>query len=183
MVSPSSWSHVSSPSGCPRRGGEGGLLCVVLPKWGVLVQPLGSSSPRGPSTRRRNRTPFDLPESSELGGRYQQSTAPSSSRCQMAEGTPLWWARPSGDPLLRRVAVSVLARGVPLPGGFAVAVPPRCPALLMGPRREVVFFAFYTSGAVDDPPFRYTSIRWGEVMLPLSLLNIFVTGCSCSTDK
>ena len=165
--------------------GQGGLLFGVLPKWGVFVQPLGFILFLVAQYAEANRTPFDLPEGeSELVAGYHTEYASFKfSMFMMAEylhmvvGAAVVATLFFGGwqfPYLRDA-------GFLFPGGSAVAVPPALVLLLrIGAFvAKVLFFAWlYVWVRWTVPRFRYDQVmRLGwKVMLPLSLLNIFVTG-------
>jgi len=165
--------------------GQGGLLFGILPKWGVLVQPLGFILFLVAQYAEANRTPFDLPEGeSELvAGYHTEYGSFKFSMFMMAEYLHM---------VVGAAVVATLFFGgwqVPylgdagflFPGGSAVAVPPALVLLLrIGAFvSKVLFFAWlYVWVRWTIPRFRYDQVmRLGwKVMLPLSLLNIFVTG-------
>ena len=165
--------------------GQGELLFGVLPKWGVFVQPLGFILFLVALYAEANRTPFDLPEGeSELVAGYHTEYASFKfSMFMMAEYIHMV------------VGAAVLATlffggwqfpylgdaGFAFPGGVSVAVPP--PAVLVLRIGSFVvktlFFCWlYVWVRWTIPRFRYDQVmRLGwKVMLPLALLNIFVTG-------
>jgi NADH-quinone oxidoreductase subunit H len=165
--------------------GQGGLLFGALPKWGILVQPLGFILFLVAQYAEANRTPFDLPEGeSELVAGYHTEYASFKfSMFMMAEY------------LHMVVGAAVVATlflggwqfpylgdaGFLFPGGTALALPP---ALVLSMRigsfiLKTLFFCWlYVWVRWTVPRFRYDQVmRLGwKVMLPLSLLNIFATG-------
>ncbi len=165
--------------------GQGALLFGILPKWGVFVQPLGFILFITALYAEANRTPFDLPEGeSELVAGYHTEYASFKfSMFMMAEYIHMV------------VGAAVLATlffggwqfpylgnaGFAFPGGISVAVPAWAVLLLrigsfVG---KTIFFCWlYVWVRWTIPRFRYDQVmRLGwKVMLPLALLNIFVTG-------
>jgi NADH-quinone oxidoreductase subunit H len=165
--------------------GQGGLLFGVLPKWGVFVQPLGFILFLVAQYAEANRTPFDLPEGeSELvAGYHTEYGSFKFSMFMMAEYLHMVvGAAVVGTLFFGGWQVPYLGdAGFLFPGGFAVAVPPAVVLLLrIGAFvAKVLFFAWlYVWVRWTIPRFRYDQVmRLGwKVMLPLSLLNIFVTG-------
>jgi NADH-quinone oxidoreductase subunit H len=165
--------------------GQGGLLFGVLPKWGIFVQPLGCILFLVALYAEANRTPFDLPEGeSELvAGYHTEYGSFKFSMFMMAEY------------LHMVVGSAVLATlffggwqfpylgdsGFLFPGGSSVAVPAWAVlALRIGSfvAKTLFFCWLYIWVRWTIPRFRYDQVmRLGwKVMLPLSLLNIFVTG-------
>jgi len=165
--------------------GQGELLFGVLPKWGVFVQPLGFILFLVALYAEANRTPFDLPEGeSELVAGYHTEYASFKfSMFMMAEYIHMV------------VGAAVLATlffggwqfpylgdaGFAFPGGVSVAVPPAAVLVLRIGSFVVktLFFCWlYVWVRWTIPRFRYDQVmRLGwKVMLPLALLNIFVTG-------
>jgi NADH-quinone oxidoreductase subunit H len=165
--------------------GQGELLFGILPKWGVFVQPLGFLLFLAAQYAEANRTPFDLPEGeSELvAGYHTEYGSFKFSMFMMAEYihmvvgaavvTTLFfggWQFPYlGD------------AGFAFPGGAAVAVPAWAVLLLrIGSFivKTLFFCWLYVWVRWTIPRFRYDQVmRLGwKVMLPLALLNIFVTG-------
>ncbi|MBI5343071.1 MAG: NADH-quinone oxidoreductase subunit NuoH [Deltaproteobacteria bacterium] len=165
--------------------GQGELLFGILPKWGVFVQPLGFVLFLTALYAEANRTPFDLPEGeSELVAGYHTEYASFKfSMFMMAEYIHMV------------VGAAVIAtlffggwqfpyladKGFAFPGGLSVTVPAAGVLVLrigsfIG---KTLFFCWlYVWVRWTIPRFRYDQVmRLGwKVMLPLSLLNIFVTG-------
>jgi NADH-quinone oxidoreductase subunit H len=165
--------------------GQGELLFGVLPRWGAFVQPLGFILFLTAIYAEANRTPFDLPEGeSELvAGFHTEYASFKFSIFFMAEyihmvvGSALLATLFFGGwqfPYLRDAGFS-------FPGGAQVALPAAAVLLLriaafVG---KVLFFAWlFIWVRWTIPRFRYDQVmRLGwKVMLPLALLNIFVTG-------
>jgi len=165
--------------------GQGGLLFGVLPKWGILVQPLGFILFLVAQYAEANRTPFDLPEGeSELVAGYHTEYASFKfSMFMMAEYLHMvvggavvatlflggWQVPYLGD------------AGLLFPGGASVALPGWLVLLLrIGSfvLKTLFFCWLYVWVRWTVPRFRYDQVmRLGwKVMLPLSLLNIFATG-------
>jgi NADH-quinone oxidoreductase subunit H len=165
--------------------GQGELLYGILPKWGVFVQPLGFVLFLTALYAEANRTPFDLPEGeSELVAGYHLEYASFKfSMFMMAEYIHM---------VVGAAVVSTLFfggwqfpyladKGFAFPGGISVAVPAAAVLILrigsfVG---KTLFFCWlYVWVRWTVPRFRYDQVmRLGwKVMLPLSLLNIFVTG-------
>jgi len=165
--------------------GQGGLLFGVLPKWGILVQPLGFILFLVAQYAEANRTPFDLPEGeSELvAGYHTEYGSFKFSMFMMAEYLHM---------VVGAAVVATLFLGgwqVPylgdagflFPGGAAVVLPGALVALLrIGSfiLKTLFFCWLYVWVRWTIPRFRYDQVmRLGwKVMLPLSLLNIFATG-------
>jgi len=165
--------------------GQGELLFGILPKWGVLVQPLGFILFLVAVYAEANRTPFDLPEGeSELvAGFHTEYGSFKFSMFMMAEYFHM---------VVGALVVSTLFFGgwqVPylrdsgfaFPGGASLAVPGAAVFLLRiaALAGKVVFFCWlFIWVRWTIPRFRYDQVmRLGwKVMLPLSLFNIFATG-------
>jgi len=133
--------------------GQGGLLFGVLPKWGVLVQPLGFVSSSWRSTQRRTGPLRPAGRRVGAGGRYHTEYGSFKfSMFMMAEYLHMVVARPSWRPSSSAGAGPVpRRRRVPIPGGSAVAVPPAAVLLLrIGAFvAKVLFFAWL-----------YVWVRW-----------------------
>jgi NADH-quinone oxidoreductase subunit H len=164
---------------------QGELLFGVLPKWGVFVQPLGFILFLVALYAEANRTPFDLPEGeSELvAGYHTEYGSFKFSMFMMAE----YLHMVVGSAVLATVffggwQVPYLAdSGFVLPGGISFAVPAWGVLLLrIGSfvAKTLFFCWLYIWVRWTIPRFRYDQVmRLGwKVMLPLALLNIFVTG-------
>jgi len=165
--------------------GQGELLFGILPKWGVVVQPLGFVLFLTALYAEANRTPFDLPEGeSELVAGYHTEYASFKfSMFMMAEYIHLV----VGSAILATLFFGgwqfpyLADKGFLFPGGISVALPAAAVLVLrigsfIG---KTVFFCWlYVWVRWTVPRFRYDQVmRLGwKVMLPLSLLNIFVTG-------
>ena len=164
---------------------QGDLLFGILPKWGVFVQPLGFVLFLVALYAEANRTPFDLPEGeSELvAGFHTEYGSFKFSMFMMAE----YFHMVVGSLVLATLffggwQVPYLGdAGFTLPGGISFGVPAAVVLLLrIGALfGKVVFFAWlFIWVRWTIPRFRYDQVmRLGwKVMLPLSLLNIFLTG-------
>jgi NADH-quinone oxidoreductase subunit H len=164
---------------------QGELLFGVLPKWGVFVQPLGFILFLVALYAEANRTPFDLPEGeSELvAGYHTEYGSFKFSMFMMAE----YLHMVVGSAVLATLffggwQVPYLAdSGFVLPGGISFAVPAWGVLLLrIGSfvAKTLFFCWLYIWVRWTIPRFRYDQVmRLGwKVMLPLALLNIFVTG-------
>ncbi len=164
---------------------QGELLFGILPKWGVLVQPLGCILFLVALYAEANRTPFDLPEGeSELvAGYHTEYGSFKFSMFMMAEYIHMvvgaavlstlffggWQFPYLGD------------AGFLFPGGISVAVPGWAVLVLrIGSfvAKTVFFCWLYIWVRWTIPRFRYDQVmRLGwKVMLPLALFNIFATG-------
>jgi NADH-quinone oxidoreductase subunit H len=165
--------------------GQGELLFGFLPKWGVVVQPLGFVLFMTALYAEANRTPFDLPEGeSELvAGYHTEYGSFKFSMYMMAEYIHMV----VGAAVLTTLffggwQVPWLAdAGFLFPGGYAFALPWWAVlALRIGSFvvKTVFFCWLYVWIRWTIPRFRYDQVmRLGwKVMLPLSLANIFVTG-------
>jgi NADH-quinone oxidoreductase subunit H len=165
--------------------GQGGLLFGVLPKWGILVQPLGFILFLVAQYAEANRTPFDLPEGeSELVAGYHTEYASFKfSMFMMAEYLHMVvGAAVVATLFLGGWQFPYLAdAGFRFPGGASMALPPALVLLLrIGSfiLKTLFFCWLYVWVRWTVPRFRYDQVmRLGwKVMLPLSLLNIFATG-------
>ncbi|MGE5246748.1 MAG: NADH-quinone oxidoreductase subunit NuoH [Verrucomicrobiota bacterium] len=165
--------------------GQGELLFGVLPRWGVLVQPLGFILFLVAQYAEANRTPFDLPEGeSELvAGYHTEYGSFKFSMFMMAE----YLHMVVGAAIVATLffggwQVPYLAdTGFVFPGGAAAALPAwlvlvlRIGAFIV----KTLFFSWvYVWVRWTVPRFRYDQVmRLGwKVLLPLSLANIFATG-------
>ncbi|MEW6720711.1 MAG: NADH-quinone oxidoreductase subunit NuoH [Thermodesulfobacteriota bacterium] len=165
--------------------GQGELLFGLIPKWGVVVQPVGFILFLTAQFAEANRTPFDLPEGeSELvGGYHTEYGSFKFSMFMMGEYLHM---------VVGAVIVSTLFFGgwqVPylldtgflFPGGFSVGLPE---IVVLALRTGSIFLKtlFFTWLYVwvrwTIPRFRYDQVmRLGwKVMLPLCIANIFATG-------
>jgi NADH-quinone oxidoreductase subunit H len=165
--------------------GQGELLFGILPKWGVFVQPLGFILFLVALYAEANRTPFDLPEGeSELVAGYHTEYASFKfSMFMMAE----YLHMVVGSAVLATLFFGgwqfpyLGEAGFAFPGGVSVAVPAWAVLLLrIGSfvAKTLFFCWLYIWVRWTIPRFRYDQVmRLGwKVMLPLALLNIFVTG-------
>jgi NADH-quinone oxidoreductase subunit H len=164
---------------------QGELLFGVLPKWGIFVQPLGFILFLVALYAEANRTPFDLPEGeSELvAGYHTEYGSFKFSMFMMAE----YLHMVVGSAVLATLFFGgwqfpyLADSGFVLPGGISLAVPAWGVLLLrigsfVG---KTLFFCWvFIWVRWTIPRFRYDQVmRLGwKVMLPLALLNIFVTG-------
>jgi len=162
---------------------QGTLLWGWLPLWGVVVQPLGFLLFLTAGIAETKRVPFDLPEGeSEIVGYFVEYSSMKFGAFFMADFI---------ETILVAALLATLFFGgwqVPylqpdgfhLPGGAALAVPHLGVVLLQFAAFafKVVFFCwFLLLIRWTLPRFRYDQLmRLGwEIMLPLSVLNIFVT--------
>jgi NADH-quinone oxidoreductase subunit H len=165
--------------------GQGELLFGILPKWGVFVQPLGFILFLVALYAEANRTPFDLPEGeSELvAGYHTEYGSFKFSMFMMAE----YLHMVVGSAVLSTLFFGgwqfpyLGEAGFAFPGGVTAAVPAWAVLLLRIGSFVVktLFFCWlYIWVRWTIPRFRYDQVmRLGwKVMLPLALLNIFVTG-------
>ncbi|MBI5418828.1 MAG: NADH-quinone oxidoreductase subunit NuoH [Deltaproteobacteria bacterium] len=165
--------------------GQGELLFGILPKWGVFVQPLGFILFLTALYAEANRTPFDLPEGeSELvAGYHTEYGSFKFSMFMMAEYIHMV----VGSAVLVTLFFGgwqfpyLADAGFAFPGGVSFAVPAwavlslRIGSFVV----KTVFFCWvYVWVRWTIPRFRYDQVmRLGwKVMLPLALINIFVTG-------
>ncbi|HEU5361653.1 MAG TPA: NADH-quinone oxidoreductase subunit NuoH [Candidatus Deferrimicrobiaceae bacterium] len=164
---------------------QGGLLWGFLPKWGVVVQPLGFVLFLVAVYAEANRTPFDLPEgeSEIVAGFHTEYGSFKFSIFFMAEYIHMV----VGSALIATLffggwQVPYLAdAGFRFPLGISVGLPAALVLILrigafVG---KVLFFAWlFIWVRWTIPRFRYDQVmRLGwKVLLPLSLANIFVTG-------
>ncbi len=163
---------------------QGGLLFEILPRWGVLVQPLGFLIFFTAAVAETKRIPFDLPEGeSEIIGFFVEYSG-------MKFG--MMWLGEFVEIVVMSGLTAVLFFGgwqVPylthagflFPGGISLALPGGMVlALQMGAfLAKVVFFCWLQMLIRwTFPRFRYDQLmRLGwKGLLPLSLLNILVTG-------
>lgn len=162
---------------------QGTLLWGWLPLWGVVVQPLGFLLFLTAGIAETKRVPFDLPEGeSEIVGYFVEYSSMKFGAFFMADFI---------ETILVAALLATLFFGgwqVPylqpdgfhLPGGAALAVPHLGVVLLQFAAFafKVVFFCwFLLLIRWTLPRFRYDQLmRLGwKIMLPLSVLNIFVT--------
>ncbi|MGE5189720.1 MAG: NADH-quinone oxidoreductase subunit NuoH [Gemmatimonadota bacterium] len=164
---------------------QGQLLFGVLPRWGVVVQPLGFILFLVAVFAEANRTPFDLPEGeSELvAGFHTEYGSFKFSMFMMAE----YFHMVVGSLVVATLFFGgwqfpwLADTGFAFPGVAPIDLPAWAVlviriASLVG---KVVFFCWlFIWVRWTIPRFRYDQVmRLGwKVMLPLSLLNIFVTG-------
>lgn len=164
---------------------QGTLLWGIVPKWGVVVQPLGFLLFLVAVYAEANRTPFDLPEGeSEIVagfhteyGSFKFSIFFMAEYIHMVVGSALIATLFFGGWQVPYLADS----GFLLPGGAALGLPGALVLLLrigafVG---KLLFFAWlFIWVRWTIPRFRYDQVmRLGwKVLLPLSLANIFVTG-------
>ena len=159
---------------------QGGLLFGFLPRWGVFVQPLGFILFLVCQYAESNRTPFDLTEcEAELVAGYHTEYASFKfSMFMMAE----YFHMVVGS----AVVATIFFGGWQVPylgdGGFSFLPLPAAAVLAMRVGAFLAKTLFFTWLYIwvrwTIPRFRYDQLmRLGwKVMLPLSLLNIFVTG-------
>jgi NADH-quinone oxidoreductase subunit H len=164
---------------------QGGLLFGFLPRWGVFMQPVGFLLFLVCQYAEANRTPFDLTEcEAELVAGYHTEYASFKfSMFMMAE----YLHMVVGSAIVATIFFGgwqvpyVQDTGLVLPGGLSVALPG---ALVLVMRigafvLKTLFFTWlYIWVRWTIPRFRYDQLmRLGwKMLLPLSLLNIFVTG-------
>jgi NADH-quinone oxidoreductase subunit H len=165
--------------------GQGELIFGFIPKWGVVVQPVGFIIFLVAVYAEANRTPFDLPEGeSELvAGFHTEYASFKFSMFFMAEYVHM---------VVGSAVIATLFFGgwqVPFLTDLGVGTPAHTwltlPAWLVTAVRIGAFFAkllFFAWLFIwvrwTIPRFRYDQVmRLGwKVLLPLSLANIFVTG-------
>ncbi|NOY53015.1 MAG: NADH-quinone oxidoreductase subunit NuoH [Deltaproteobacteria bacterium] len=163
---------------------QGGLLFGVFPRWGILVQPIGFLIFFTAAIAETKRIPFDLPEGeSEIIGFFVEYSG-------MKFG--MMWLGEFVEIVVMSGLIAVLFFGgwqVPyltpagflFPGGGSIALPE---GIVLGLQigaflGKVVFFCWFQMLVRWTlPRFRYDQLmRLGwKVLLPLSLLNILVTG-------
>lgn len=164
---------------------QGTLLWGIVPKWGVVVQPLGFILFLVAVYAEASRTPFDLPEgeSEIVAGFHTEYASFKFSIFFMAEYIHLV----VGSALIATLffggwQVPYLAdAGFRFPLGISLGLPAALVLLLrigafVG---KTLFFAWlFIWVRWTIPRFRYDQVmRLGwKVLLPLSLVNIFVTG-------
>jgi NADH-quinone oxidoreductase subunit H len=164
---------------------QGGMLFGFLPRWGVFVQPLGFILFIVCQFAEATRTPFDLTEAdSELVAGYHTEYASFKfSMFMMAE----YFHLVVGSAVVATIFFGgwqfpwLQDTGFVFPGGASVALPG---ALVLAVRilsfvvKTVFFTWFYIWVRWTLPRFRYDQLmRLGwKMLLPLSLLNILVTG-------
>ncbi len=164
--------------------GQGALLWGVVPKWGVVVQPLAFLLFLTASVAESKRTPFDIPEGeSEIVGYFVEYSGMRFGMYYLGEFaevvvssaliTTLFfggWQIPYLTPV-----------GFSLPGGAHLGLPALAVAILQVASFciKVVFFCwFLLLVRWTLPRFRYDQVMalcWKN-LLPLSLLNIVATG-------
>ncbi|UCE18195.1 MAG: NADH-quinone oxidoreductase subunit NuoH [Gemmatimonadota bacterium] len=158
---------------------QGNLLFGFLPAWGVVLQPLGFILFLVAAFAETNRTPFDLPEADSeiVAGYHLEYSSIKFAMFFMAEYMAMVVA--SG------VIVTLFFGGWQIPwlptATLVAAVGPIVTALLQiaAFAAKLFFFLwFFVWVRWTVPRFRYDQLMglgW-KVMLPLALLNIFVTG-------
>jgi NADH-quinone oxidoreductase subunit H len=162
---------------------QGELLWGWLPKWGIVMQPLGFLLFITAGMAETKRIPFDLPEGeSEIIGYFVEYSSLKVGAFMMTDFV---------ETILIAALVSTLffggwqvpylqADGFHLPGGASFAVPDLLVSVLqiVAFAVKVFFFCwFLLLVRWTLPRFRYDQLmRLGwKLMLPLSILNIFVT--------
>jgi NADH-quinone oxidoreductase subunit H len=165
---------------------QGELILGLIPKWGVVVQPLGFILFLTAAVAETKRIPFDLPEGeSEIIGFFTEYTGMK------------WGMFMFGEFVETVVAAGVItslffggwqvpylfADGFHFPGGFAVGLPHLLVVLLQVGAfvLKVVFFCWLLMTIRWTlPRFRYDQVmRLGwKYMLPLSLANVLATGAA-----
>jgi len=163
---------------------QGGLLFGFLPRWGVLVQPLAFLVFFTAAVAETRRIPFDLPEGeSEIVGFFVEYSG-------MKFG--MMWLGEFVEIVVMAALIAVLffggwqvpyltPAGFAFPGGMMIALPR---GLILGMQiaaflGKVVFFCWLQMLVRWTlPRFRYDQLmRLGwKGLLPLSLLNILITG-------
>ncbi|HEY3489107.1 MAG TPA: NADH-quinone oxidoreductase subunit NuoH [Candidatus Deferrimicrobiaceae bacterium] len=165
--------------------GQGDLIFGFIPKWGIIVQPLGFIIFIVALYAESNRTPFDLPEGeSELVAGYHTEYASFKfSMFMMAEYVHVV----VGSAVITSLFFGgwqlpfLTDQGLGTPASLWVQLPSALVLLLrIGAfMAKLLFFAWlFIWVRWTIPRFRYDQVmRLGwKVMLPLSLINIFVTG-------
>jgi NADH-quinone oxidoreductase subunit H len=163
---------------------QGGLLWGWLPKWGIFLQPLGFILFVTAGMAETKRIPFDLPEGeSEIIGYFLEYSSMKFGAFFMTDFI---------ETILIAALLATLffggwqvpylqADGFHIPGGAAVNLSATLVAFLQvaALALKVVFFCwFLLLIRWTLPRFRYDQLmRLGwKLLLPLSVLNIFVTG-------
>jgi NADH-quinone oxidoreductase subunit H len=166
-------------------------LFGVLPKWGIVLQPLGAVLFLTAAIAETKRTPFDLPEGeSEIIGYFVEYSSMGFGLFMLAEFVEIV--------VLASLFTTLFLGGWQLPGvlgedslhlGFTtLQIGPWVHGLLgMAVFGAKVFLvcAFQLQLRWTLPRFRYDQLMhlgW-KVLLPLSLLNIFVTACLVYMDS
>ena len=158
---------------------------LAIPKWGIFIQPLGFLIFTTAAFAETNRLPFDLPEgeSEIVAGYHLEYGSMKFALFQMAEYSNMTTAS--------ALIAALYFGGWHLPGlAHILALLPLTGAELdwAGVGFQVLFFLlkivffmwFFVWVRWTVPRFRYDQVMdlgW-KVMLPLSLLNIFGTGCA-----
>ena len=162
---------------------QGELLWGWLPKWGIIMQPLGFLLFVTAGMAETKRVPFDLPEGeSEIVGYFVEYSSMKFGAFFMTDFV---------ETILIATLIATLffggwqvpylqSDGFHLPGGFSLALPHLLVILLQIAALgfKVVFFCwFLLLIRWTLPRFRYDQLmRLGwKFMLPLSVLNVFVT--------
>jgi NADH-quinone oxidoreductase subunit H len=163
---------------------QGELLWGWLPKWGIVLQPLGFLLFLVAGIAETKRIPFDLPEGeSEIIGYFVEYSSMKFGAFFMTDFV---------ETILIAALIATLffggwqvpylqADGFHLPGGGTLEIAPLLVTLLQMASFffKVVFFCwFLLLIRWTLPRFRYDQLMhlgW-KVLLPLSVLNIFVTG-------
>ncbi len=164
---------------------QGELLFGFLPKWGIFLQPLGFILFITAVIAETKRIPFDLPEgeSEIVAGYFIEYSGMKFGMFLMAEFVEI---------IVASAVITTLFFGgwqVPylfpdgfhLPGNILIGVPHPIVAILqiMSFTFKVCFFCwFLLQIRWTLPRFRYDQVMklgW-KMLLPLSLLNIFITG-------
>jgi NADH-quinone oxidoreductase subunit H len=163
---------------------QGGLLWGWLPMWGVVVQPVGFLLFLTAGIAETKRVPFDLPEGeSEIIGYFVEYSSMKFGAFFMTDFV---------ETILIAALVTTLffggwqvpylmSGGFQLPGGSTIALSDALVTLLqVGAFGLKVFFFCWFLLLIrwTLPRFRYDQLMhlgW-KVLLPISVLNIFVTG-------
>jgi len=165
---------------------QGGQLSRYLPAWGIFLQPLGFLLFIVALFAETNRNPFDLPEgeSEIVAGYHIEYSSTRFATFFMAEYANII----VGSALIATLFFGgwqipfLVGSGFVFPGGESISMSALSIALLrgLGFLVKIIFFCWlFIWVRWTLPRFRYDQLMklgW-QVMLPLAVLNIFITGC------
>jgi NADH-quinone oxidoreductase subunit H len=165
---------------------QGALLWGVIPKWGVIVQPLGCILFLIAGIAETKRIPFDLPEGeSEIIGFFVEYSSMKFGLFMLTDFVETRSDRARDDAIFRRVASALLmADGFHFPGGSFLAVP----QLGGNPAGTVVasdlfFLLVYAAGAAGPSALSLRSAHAAGVADDFPTLNSESAGHSgCDFD-